>query len=58
MTADEIERLRFALLSFSSHLSNHPAVYAVVAFGMRVKTIQKFTSDPKKLDESLERHRA
>ena len=55
MTADEIERLRFALRSFSSHLSSHPAVYAVVAFGMSVKTIQKFTSDPKKLDESLER---
>ena len=55
MTADELERLRFALSSFSNHLSNHPAVYAVVAFGMNVKTIQKFTSDPKKLDESLER---
>lgn len=55
MTADEIVRLRHALQSFSSHLSQHPAVYAVMAFGMRVKTIQKFTSDPKKLDESLER---
>ena len=55
MTADELERLRFALSSFSNHLSNHPAVYAVVAFGMNVKTIQKFTSDPKKLDESIER---
>ena len=55
MTAEEIERLRFALRSFSGHLANHPAVYAVVAFGMHVKTIQKFTSDPKKLDESLER---
>ena len=55
MTADEIERLRFALQSFSNHLSSHPAVYAVVAFGMSVKTIQKFTSDPKKLDDSLER---
>lgn len=55
MTSEEIGRLRHALLSFSSHLASHPAVYAVVAFGMRVKTIQKFTSDPKKLDESLER---
>ena len=35
MTSDEIERLRFALRSFSNHLSNHPAVYAVVAFGMQ-----------------------
>lgn len=55
MTSDEIERLRYALRSFANHLSNHPAVYAVMAFGMRVKTIQKFTSDPKKLDESLRR---
>ena len=55
MTADEIVRLRHALQSFSSHLSQHPAVYAVMAFGMHVKTIQKFTSNPKKLDESLER---
>lgn len=55
MTAAEIDRLRYALRSFSNHLANHPAVYAVVAFGMNVKTVQKFTSDPKKLDESLER---
>ena len=55
MTSDEMARLRLALRSFSTHLSSHPAVYAVVAFGMRVKTIQKFTSDPKKLDDSFER---
>jgi Ca-activated chloride channel homolog len=55
MTSEEILRLRNALRSFSNHLSSHPAVYAVVAFGMRVKTVQKFTSDPNKLDDSLER---
>lgn len=55
MTADEITRLRAALQSFSSHLANHAAVYAVMTFGMHVKTLQKFTSDPRKLDESLER---
>lgn len=55
MTAEEIIRLRDALRSFSGHLSNHPAVYAVITFGMRVKTVQKFTSDPNKLDNSLER---
>jgi len=55
MTADEITRLRQALRSFANHLSSHPAVYAVMTFGMRVKTIQKFTSDPNKLDDSLER---
>ena len=55
MTAEEIVRLRYALQSFSNHLSSHPAVYAVMTFGMRVKTIQKFTSDPDKLGDSLDR---
>jgi Ca-activated chloride channel family protein len=55
MTADEIVRLRSALQSFSNHLSSHPAVYAVMTFGMHVKTIQKFTSNPEKLGDSLDR---
>jgi VWFA-related protein len=55
MTSEEIERLHAALLSFSNQLSQHPVAYAVMTFGMRVKTIQKFTSDPGKLDESLDR---
>ena len=55
MTADEMNRLRMALQSFSNQLSNHPVSYAVMTFGMRVKTIQKFTSDPGKLDDSLDR---
>jgi VWFA-related protein len=55
MTAEEILRLRSALQSFSNHLAEHPVVYAVMTFGMRVKTIQKFTSNPEKLDESMDR---
>jgi len=55
MTADEMNRVRYALSSFSDQLSSHPASYAVMTFGMRVKTVQKFTSDSKKLDDSLER---
>jgi len=55
MTSEEIERLRYALLSFSNQLSQHPVAYAVMTFGMRVKTIQKFTSDPSKLDDALDR---
>jgi VWFA-related protein len=55
MTSEEILRLREALRSFSNHLAQHPVVYAVTTFGMRVKTLQKFTSDPGKLDDSLER---
>lgn len=55
MTSDEMARLRHALQAFSQQLSSHPVVYAVMTFGMRVKTIQKFTSDPGKLDDSLKR---
>ena len=55
MTVDEIQRLRAALRSFSNYLEDYPVSYAVMAFGMRVKTLQKFTSDARKLDESLER---
>jgi VWFA-related protein len=55
MTTEEILRLRSALQSFANHLSSHPAVYAVMTFGMRVKTVQKFTSDAGKLDDSLDR---
>ena len=55
MTAEEMERVRLALQSFAGQLSNRPAAYAVMTFGMRVKTVQKFTQDPKKLDDSIDR---
>jgi Ca-activated chloride channel homolog len=55
ITPDEINRIREALQSFSKQLIHHNVVYAVMTFGMRVKTLQKFTSDPKKLDLALER---
>ena len=55
MTTDEMMRVRAALQSFSAQLSTHPVVYAVMTFGMRVKTVQKFTSDPVKLDHAIER---
>src|SRR5689334_7638503 len=53
MTSEEIVRLRTALQSFSNYLADYPVSYAVMTFGMRVKTLQKFTTDPRKLDESL-----
>jgi Ca-activated chloride channel homolog len=55
MTSEEIIRLRDALQSFSNQLASHPVVYAVMTFGMRVKTVQKFTSDHNKLSESMEK---
>jgi len=55
MTAIEMERLRSALNAFSSRLAGHSALYAVMAFGMNVKVLQKFTSEPDKLDRAFER---
>ena len=55
MTAEEMERLRGALNAFSAQLSGHSALYAVMAFGMNVKVLQKFTSETNKLDRAFER---
>ena len=55
MTSDEMMKVRSALRSFSAQLSTHPVIYAVMTFGMRVKTVQKFTKDPDKLDQAIER---
>ena len=55
MTAEEMERLRSALNAFSAKLAGRPAVYAVMAFGMNVKILQKFTSEAGKLDRAFER---
>ncbi len=55
MTSEEMGRLRRALNAFSAKLANHPALYSVMAFGMNVKVIQKFTSEPGKLDQAFER---
>ncbi len=55
MTAEEIERLRNALNAFSAKLADHAVLYAVMAFGMNVKVLQKFTSEPDKLGRALER---
>ena len=55
ITPDELNRVRQALQAFAKQLENHSVLYAVMTFGMRVKTVQKFTSDPSKLDSSIHR---
>ena len=55
MTTEEMERLRSALNAFSAKLAGHPALYAVMAFGMNVKVLQKFTSESDKLNRAFER---
>lgn len=55
MTSEEMGRLRYALQAFSSNIADQQAVYAVMVFGMNVKTLQKFTSDPTALDRTFEK---
>src|SRR5215218_6176630 len=53
MTAEEMERLRTAMTAFSSKLSNRPASFALMSFGMNARVVQSFTSDPRKLERAL-----
>ena len=55
MTPDELERLRGALHAFSEKLASHPSVFAVMSFGMYVKTLQNFTTEAEKLDRAFDR---
>ena len=55
MTPEEMVRLRYALQAFSANIADQQAAYAVMAFGMNVKTLQKFTSDPGALDRTFEK---
>ena len=55
MTVLEMERLRDALQAFSQKLSNRSYVSAVMAFGMNVKLLQKFTGDLEKIERAFER---
>lgn len=55
MTPEEMERLRTAMTAFSEKLSNRPASFALMSFGMNARILQGFTSDPRKLERALTR---
>src|SRR5881628_3252100 len=55
MTPEEVDRVTDAMREFSRQLASHPAVFALMTFGMHVKTIQSLTSDREKLDRAFER---
>ena len=55
MTPEEMERLRGSMKIFSTKLAERPTIFAVMSFGMKVKTIQSFTNDLQKLDRAFER---
>jgi Ca-activated chloride channel family protein len=55
MTAEEMARLQGAMRAFSEKLSNRPASFALMSFGMSARVLQSFTSDPRKLERAAER---
>jgi VWFA-related protein len=55
MTIEEMERLSSAMRAFTTQLSARPALFALMTFGMRVKTLQTFTNDPQKLARAFDR---
>lgn len=55
MTTRELERLRSAVGSFARNLNRNSSVFAVMSFGMRVRTLQSFTDDLGKIDKAFDR---
>lgn len=55
MTPEEVARVTDAMREFSRRLADHPAVFALMTFGMRVRTVQSLTSDREKLERAFER---
>ncbi|HEY0543838.1 MAG TPA: VWA domain-containing protein [Pyrinomonadaceae bacterium] len=55
MTAEEIERMRVAVRAFTNHLADRTSLFAVITFGMNVKTLQTFTNDQQKLERTFDR---
>jgi len=55
MTAVEVQRVISAMREFSRRLEKHPAVFGIVTFGMRVKTLQTLTADRGKLERAFDR---
>jgi VWFA-related protein len=53
MTADELERLRAALQTFLQNLADYQSYFAIMTFGMEVKTLQSFTNRPEKLEKTF-----
>ena len=49
ITKDELIQLREAMQKFVGRLANYNSHFAIMTFGMRVKILQSFTNNPRKL---------
>ena len=55
ITADELARLQAALQQFVKKLADYNSYFAVMTFGMEVKTLQSFTNKPQKLEKTFDK---
>ena len=53
MSAEEIQRLSEAMRLFIDQLADRRSAFAIMTFGTRVRTLQSFTNERKKLDRAL-----
>ncbi len=55
VTGDELVKLRNAMQNFTANLADYDSYFAVMTFGMEVKTLQSFTNRPEKLEKGFEK---
>jgi len=55
MTPDELAKVRDALQRFVKRLADYNSYFAVMTFGMEVKTLQSFTNKSEKLEKTFEK---
>ncbi len=53
VTAEELSNLRLAMQNFINRLADYDSYFAVMTFGMEVKTLQGFTNKPEKLEKTF-----
>lgn len=55
ITKEELINLRSAMQKFVNRLADYDSYFAVMTFGMRVKTLQSFTNRPKRLRKTFDK---
>ncbi len=55
VTSDELVELHSALENFVRRLADYNSYFAVMTFGMQVKTLQSFTNRPDKLEKTFDK---
>ena len=55
ITTEELRRIHDALQIFVKRLADYNSYFAIMSFGMEVKTLQSFTNRPDKLEKTFEK---